>query len=141
MKPGKKTKPHKLKVLEGVNNKDRLNYDEPIPCDKDLRRPTWVNGYAREVWERLEPELVEMKVLTFVDRDIFGAYCVAVKDFRDAEKDGDVRLTLQVGREMRILASELGMSPSGRAGLRVPKSPKGGKKDTKTKLFGDRSGA
>ena len=135
MKPGTKTKSTKLKILEGVTNKDRLNNDEPIPCDKDLRIPTWVSGYARKQWERLSLELQRMGVLTFVDRDIFGAYCVMVEAFRDAKKLGDVRLMLQIEREMRILASELGLSPSGRAGMRVPKGDSGKGNNGKTKLF------
>ena len=136
MKSGPKTTSNKLKVLQGVNNKQRLNEDEPIVCDKDLRRPSWVEGYAREVWDRLSPELVRIGVLKFVDRDIFGSYCVVVKDIRDAEKAGDVGLKLRLFQQLRLLGNEFGCSPAGRANIHVPKGDGGKGNNKKTKLFG-----
>ena len=117
--PGPKAKPNKLKVINGVENKDRLNFDEP---QVDMSMPTcpeWVKGYAIAVWKRLAPKLHTSGILTNIDRDTFAMYCTLVSAFRDAVRGGDVNRQIKMTQQVRIMAAEFGLTPSSRSGLHV----------------------
>ena len=127
MKPGTKSKPTKLKVVSGVSDQQRLNHTEP-EVDQTLPiMPEWVTGYAAEIWARLADKLHDAGVLTFVDRDVLAMYCQLMSAFRDAVTDADVNKQVKLSQQVRILAAELGMTPSSRSSLHVNK-PKGNNK-------------
>ena len=131
-KPGPKTKSNNLKVINGVENKARLNPDEPQVDTTMPTCPEWVKGYAIAVWKRLAPKLHKSGILTNIDRDTFAMYCTLVSAFRDAVRDGDVNRQIKMTQQVRIMAAEFGLTPSSRSGLHV--SPgKGKSKDDKKK--------
>lgn len=73
---GPKPKPTNLRVLHG-DKKSRINKNEPIPSDAEVRIPGHLSDGATAVWDRLAPELVERGVLTTWDVDEFAAFCDA----------------------------------------------------------------
>ena len=119
MKPGPKKTPYELAVVQGVKNKQRLNPDEPKPNPKMPQCPSWLVGsYAHSVWKREAEELHRIGLLTFVDRDLFAAYCIAVMDVKDAYQANDFNKKQKATQRMRMCASEMGKTPTSRASIR-----------------------
>lgn len=136
-KRGPPPKPSKLKKLEGTYRKDRdaggasLQPPPGVPL-----RPKWLDKEARAEWDRVVPQLVELKVLTGLDGGALERYCVAhsnwVKAQRDVQKHGPVvktpfgpqknpaiKLAQEERAAARLLAGELGLSPSARSRVKV----------------------
>jgi len=135
MKPGTKQKPHNLNIINGNPGKRNINIDTPEPRGDKPSCPSWVQGYARDIWKRLIDDLYRMKVVTYDDRDIFAVYCTLMSAYRDAVVAKDTKEMRLVASQVRICAAELGLTPSARGGLQVPKDDS--KKDSKRKkLFG-----
>lgn len=132
MKTGPKTKPTKLKKLEGNPGKrplpvNELQVDPGIPA-----RPTFLKGAAKKEWDRVAPELFRLGVLTKIDRAALAAYCQAYGRWEEAErkvkKDGYLFETsngnliqnpmLSVANKalelMHKFLTEFGMTPSSR---------------------------
>jgi P27 family predicted phage terminase small subunit len=85
---GPSPKPTALRVLQGNPGKLRLNPNEPKPAHApiDLKPPAWLTPAAREVWDRLAPDLRGVGLLTVVDVDVFAAYCATYERWRQAEE-------------------------------------------------------
>ena len=130
-KPGPKKKPHKLKVLNGVENKARLNPNEPVVDKKMPIAPEWLKGYGMAIWARLVPKLHESGILTFVDRDLFAAYCQLMGEFRESVRADNVGRQVKLVQQLRIMAAEFGLTPSSRAGLHVPGGARKSKENSK----------
>lgn len=90
------TETHALKVLAGTARKHRLNEHEPQP---DLARPDppdHITGAARLEWDRVIEEMVQLGIMSNLDRAPLAAYCQAYGRWvaaetalaRMAEKDG-----------------------------------------------------
>lgn len=140
---GRKPKPTAQKRAAGNPGKRRLNEAEP-----DFEAlvvapvaPDWMSDYAREMWDRLSPELVESKVLTRTDLHVLEGFCSAYGRWREAEEDvtrNGIILKSSFGpkknpactvaneamRQMTSYGSSLGLDPASRARLVVPKAPK-----------------
>lgn len=74
---GRKPKPTHLKVLSGTARKHRLNKREPHP---ELARPDppgHISGAARCEWERVIDEMVQLGIMSNLDRAPLAAYCQA----------------------------------------------------------------
>ena len=84
---GRKSKPTHLKLLEGVANKKRINFDEPKFAPKAPSCPQWLSSEARREWKRLAPQLEKVGILTEVDMVIFAGYCSAVGKLAWAERE------------------------------------------------------
>jgi len=138
MKPGIKQKPHNLNIINGNPGKRNINNDTPEPRGDKPSCPSWVQGYARDIWKRLIDDLYRMKVVTYDDRDIFAVYCTLMSAYRDAVVGKDTKEMRLVASQVRICAAELGLTPSARAGLRSPRSDDGDNEEGKKKkrLFG-----
>ncbi|AUS34613.1 phage terminase small subunit P27 family [Rhodococcus qingshengii] len=140
-KRGPKSRPNHLKIAEGVRE-DRVNRDEPIPAETPevrsgiLEPPIDLSENAREVWDRLVPDLVAQKVMTAWDIDQFAMFCVSVATYWDAlDAMGSSMVTegasgspikspyWQIMRDAEAAASRIGarfgLSPSDRASLKV----------------------
>ena len=130
-KPGPKSKSNNLKVINGVENKARLNPDEPQVDTTMPTCPEWVEGYAIAVWKRLAPKLHKSGILANIDRDTFAMYCTLVSAFRDAVRDHDVNRQIKMTQQVRIMAAEFGLTPSSRSGLRVASAGDAGKGEKK----------
>ncbi|MET9396293.1 phage terminase small subunit P27 family [Kitasatospora sp. NPDC002965] len=131
---GPAQKPTALRILHG-DRKDRINTGEPAPSQQDIAAPEWLTDEAREVWNRLAPDLEQQGVLTAWDADTFAILCDALVQYRHASRlvaaggvlikgrrDAAVKNpALQVVRDtaqtVRAYAQEFGLTPSARSGL------------------------
>ncbi len=130
---GRPRKPNHLKILAG-EREDRINRNEPIPGEADIS-PS-LSPEAREVWDRLAPDLIDKKLLTAWDVDLFTAFCDAVAQYRQCRslmgKDyvvpGSMRnmvvspyfKAMRECTEVMIkIGGRFGLTPADRAGLDV----------------------
>ncbi len=139
-KRGPKPAPTVLKEMKG-ERPSRMSKNEPRPKPslKVPKAPEWVSFGARQVWNRLAPELHEKGVLTSWDLDAFAAYCEAVIHHRDACKQVDeegivvqgdrgmvknpaLQLVRDNAQLLRGFAQEFGLTPSARSGIELPTS-------------------
>lgn len=112
------------------------------------RRPQWLTGEGRAVWDRLVKRLEQMGVLDSVDREALARYCTLWVRWREAEKElksGEaviesttkegnpylqqspwVGIANKLAVELRRLEQEFGMTPAARARVEVkPQKPAG----------------
>jgi P27 family predicted phage terminase small subunit len=138
-KRGPAPKPTNLRLLHG-ERPHRINQHEPQPSDAPVEVPGWLSDPAREVWERLAPDLERRGLLTAWDADAFVVLCNAVAHHRQAaelvarsgvlikgRKDAVVKSpAMQVVRDtaqtIRAYAQEFGLTPSARSQLIVPEA-------------------
>lgn len=85
---GTPRKPKALALVEGYRS-DRINDNEPVPGDGEVRAPAGLSPEAMAVWDRLAPDLIAKKVLTPWDADSFGTFCDAVARHRRAAAELD----------------------------------------------------
>ena len=143
---GPAPQPTVLKINHGNPGKRPLNDREPKPPRRRPRRPQWLQGEGRKVWEELVPLLDGMGVLTVVDRLSLARYCKLTADWvklsKVIDEHGDVypvrdkqdktvgfRMLPQVkvreslSAELRQLDREFGLTPSARSRLIVEAEP------------------
>lgn len=129
--------PMALRVAKG--EKPYRIHDVPQPRSARPVMPSDMSEEAKVVWRRVMREFGAAGVITVADTDTFRAYCEAVAGYVDAttrlaatglivrgQKGEIVRNPLvQIQRDyrdgMRLLARELGLTPSARTGLRTEK--------------------
>jgi P27 family predicted phage terminase small subunit len=138
---GPPAKPKALKKLEGTYRKDRdaggASFEPPPGVPEP---PRWLDKEARAEWARVVPQLAELGVLTGLDGGALERYVVAhsnwVKAQADVQRYGTV-LKSQFGPQKnpavkiaqderaaaRLLAAELGLSPSARTRVKAPEKP------------------
>lgn len=124
---GRPPKPSHLKVLHG-DRKDRVNTSEPQPAS-DVEPSFELSEGAREMWERLAPDMQEKGVLTKWDADAFAELCEATMRLREKRRAADEPAQrggpnpmrdYQTAFEMFLkLAGRFGMTPSDRSKLEV----------------------
>jgi P27 family predicted phage terminase small subunit len=141
--PGPRPTPTYLKLLRGNPGKRKLNKNEPRPAIPPAPPPCpeFLDGYAREEWERVSGELFNLRLLTTVDTAVFAVYCNAYSRWRTATerlaamaardelthglliktKAGDavanplVYIVGHAARDMVRYAGEFGMTPAARS--------------------------
>jgi P27 family predicted phage terminase small subunit len=91
---GRPSAPTHLKVLRG-DRESRINRKAPTPTAETVRPPIALSSGAREVWDRLAPDLVEKKVLTAWDADLFVVFCEATARFYECSKHLDAELVAE----------------------------------------------
>jgi len=133
---GRKPKPAALRILQGNPGKRAIRDAVQLPVDV-IAAPDFLGDYARAEWERLEPVLRGVGIVTVADAMALAAYCGAYGDMRDAEKalselprgericvegvDGRTmrqplaRARDESRRDMIRFAGELGITPSARS--------------------------
>jgi P27 family predicted phage terminase small subunit len=128
---GRKRKPTALRLLDGKHS-ERTNHDEPIPDERELIAPDWLDTAARSKWD----ELVGIcHWFTAADADMLAVYCDAWSHYLAAQRiatapvlkteDGRIiknpALTAlkEAWAQLRSSGSELGLSPASRASLKV----------------------
>ena len=86
--PGPKPIPTTLKVLRGNPGHEKLNKNEPKPAllPQVPEPPPFLEGYAREEWNRLITELHRLQLVTMADINPLAAYCMAYHRWRTAEE-------------------------------------------------------
>jgi phage terminase small subunit len=128
---GSLRKPTALKLLEGTARPDRLNPNEPEFDLASGSPPSWLPKKAKEVWQERAVVLLERKVLTEADVELFAKYCIIAAKTRlmaKATKTDKVRQFLQLAQQERLLAIEFGLTPASRGRVsgdnsKPPKNP------------------
>ena len=141
-RPGPAPTPTHLKVVRG-ERKDRINTKEPKPVGNKPKCPAWLSKEAKQVWKRTAAQLDAMSLLYAADQDILLSYAVAVVTYKQAtqlvdqqgvliegRRDGQVtNPAVRVQRDqatlIRMLASELGLTPSSRSRLKAEEAEDG----------------
>lgn len=137
-KRGPKPKPPELARIEGNPGKRPINEDAPQPTGRPLP-PDYLEDYAVEVWHRVTGSMPE-KIYTAADQDLLAAYCIAAALHREAAielktegivipGDGEgrsyvnpcVKVLNEAAQKMAVIGSRLGLDPTARATLKVPK--------------------
>lgn len=137
---GPAPKPTAWRRQEGNRGKRAWNHDEPIPPEGVPDCPTHLNDAGREEWYRLVDALVDMRVVTMVDRAVLAAYCQAYGRWVEAEeklKETPVLIRTPSGyvqqspwltisnRQMELMGrymAELGLTPAARSRIAVANS-------------------
>jgi len=135
-KPGPAPTPTHLRVIRG-ERKDRINKSEPKPKTSKPKCPSWMSDEAKAVWRRTSKQLDAMGLLFEADQDILAAYVNAVVNYQKASELVDRSGVLIKGRRdgvvtnpavrvqrdsatlIRMLAGELGLTPSARTRLKA----------------------
>jgi phage terminase small subunit len=78
--------PH-LRLLKGKPSERRVRVPpEPARGDECPPPPEHLNGYAKETWFQVAPELFRLGLLTVLDVGPLSAYCSAAAQLRQAEE-------------------------------------------------------
>ena len=129
---GGKPTPTPLKLLRGNPGRRPLNQNEPQPAVRLPTPPAHLSKEARKEWRRSGAFLLEIGLISDLDRSAFAAYCTAYGRWVEAEealKTYGLMLKSPNGfpiqspylavanramEQMRSLLSEFGMSPASR---------------------------
>lgn len=132
---GHNAKPSAIKALTGNPGRRPLNPNEPKPTPGEPAMPTDLDRTGRAVWKRTAPILAGMGVLTEADADLLMLSCHAYAQWRQASAAlrqiapadptyRKVAFTVEKSRDqMRLLAGELGLSPTSRSRLNIAPQP------------------
>jgi len=138
-KPGRKSKPTNLKVLQGNPGKRKISENEPKPREvKEIPDPpSRMDYYAKKTWEALAPELAKLGLLTEVDLTTFATYCedyavliraqdklqenglTYISPKGEVKKRPEVNIVRDLSKELRMHAEILGLAPAARAGMEI----------------------
>lgn len=148
---GRPPKAKALKVIQGTWRADRDAHRPWIPA-KAPRQPPGMSPLARGCWQRLAPKLVELGLLTELDRESFTALCESWALYRRMEalitelgetyetKTGFIRPRPEIGIRDRALSqlqrscAAFGLEPVSRSRLNLrPAEDRGSDEDF---LFG-----
>ena len=138
MKPGRKTKPTNLKIMEGNRGHRPLPENEPKPLPIWPKAPAWLRSGAKKEWKRIVPELYKLGLLTLLDVSALEAYCQTYSKWKDAEKKADLELIKTAKgakivnpyiyvasmyfKQMNRMLVEFGLTPAARTGIKVDNS-------------------
>lgn len=129
VKPG----PNKLKILHGVADKKRINFEEPDVPAGAPDMPLGMGEVAIGEWQRVVKILADSGTITTLDRSALMGYCDAFAAYQANKKlSGEaewytnkktgakcvapwVKLRDEADQRMRMWAGELGMTPSSRS--------------------------
>jgi P27 family predicted phage terminase small subunit len=139
-KRGPIPKSNEQEMLEGNPSKRPLRGETPKPEHGIPICPSWLSPMAKQEWRRVVPELAKLGLLTKLDRNILAGYCNAYALWRQTQELLTVQGTVYVnakgqlqprpevivaknaGEEMQTFAAELGLTPSSRARMNLPKA-------------------
>lgn len=149
---GPARKPTALKLLAGNPGCRKLNDREPAPEIGAPSCPSWLDKEAKAEWKRATAQLLAMKVLTFADRAILAAYCLAWSELKAATQtlaaEGRyfttekgyvgqhpaVAVAKSAREQVRKLGAELGFSPASRTRIHVNRGKEAEENDPKEAL-------
>lgn len=133
---GRKPKPVAIKKAAGNPGRRKLNEDQPqFPAITNIAAPEWIEGHAREMWERVAPDLCRQGVLSMGDLHNLEAFCDAYGRWREARQilkeegmtvasmDGSpkkspyVTIVNECLRNMATFGAMLGLDPGSRQRL------------------------
>ena len=128
MARGRKPIDAELNSLRG-NPGNRRGTDAAPVAGRGARCPSWLDDTAREEWKRVAPHLRRAGKLGPLDVPIVAAYCKCFSRWKQIEEQIDAEGLVngegkrhpllgaldQIIRQLRALASELGITPRTRA--------------------------
>ena len=138
---GPPRKPTAWRRMEGNRGKRAWNHAEPVPPEGVPDCPPHLGEEARAEWYRLVDTLVEMGVVSVIDRAVLAAYCQAWGRWVEAEEklreapllirtpSGYVQQSpwLSVAnRQMELMGrymAEIGLTPAARSRIVVQGTP------------------
>jgi P27 family predicted phage terminase small subunit len=130
---GRRPKPTHLKLLQGNPGKRAINAHEPKPPVELPTPPNHLSDAAKAEWTHMGQQLLQLGLLTSIDRSGFAAYCVVYSRWAEAEealkKTGAVvrspsgkpmispfyLVATQSLSQMKAFLTEFGMTPSSRS--------------------------
>lgn len=104
---GPPKKPTNLKLLQGTFRKDRAVTNEPKPESEIPSVPTHLSDEAKVEWGRISEKLLNLGLLTSIDRAALAAYCQCYSDWIEASrfcattKDGQDRKVIKTGEKIK----------------------------------------
>ena len=148
MKPGTKKTPTNLKLITGNPGKRPLNKSEAVVEFTLPKTPSELDARANKIWKERGARLVKLKLMSEIDDGIFMGYCQlmswCLQLMRDVKKEGlfiqeeqfwkDGEVIIKTVKnpkllearlmfdKIRLMSAELGMSPSARSGIVIPKT-------------------
>jgi len=140
-KQGRKPLPTQLKVVRGTDRKDRMNKDEPRPKVTLPSPPAHLTAEAKREWWRMGRRLVQLGLMTEIDKAALAIYCQTWARWEEAEaklREADLltpgpqfhkyrkALAKEAADAMRDLMKylvEFGMTPSSRSRVASAKPP------------------
>lgn len=139
---GRKPKPTHLKILAGNPGHRPLNENEPQPDVMVPPPPDFMEGEARNEWERITPQLEKLGLISILSRGPLVAYCMSWARYAEAEKKlADLGLLTKshtghvntspylwiANKEQKIfngIAAEFGFTPSSQTRIIAPPKKK-----------------
>jgi phage terminase small subunit len=116
----------KASVLKLIQGSGRLRRTKEPTATGKVRKPSWLDGTAGQIWKEYAPQLEEIGLLTSVDVEVFSAFCCLAARMRE---NPDNMKAADFGH-LRLLGATFGMSPAERS--RITVQPQ----DEKTSLRG-----
>ena len=135
---GPQPTPTKILEMHGSWRAGRRGEEIKAPKERP-RRPRSLRRAATAIWNRLLPQLEQMKIVSSVDKQALGRYCQAVAKYWEAEKilecsgstystydkqgntivndRPEVARSAKLSEECRKLENLFGLNPSARAAL------------------------
>lgn len=136
---GRKAKPVARKKAAGNPGRRTLNNNQPAFTElKNVDAPEWIDGHAREMWERVSTELCAQGVLSIADLHNLEVFCDAYGRWRDARekvklqgmvvegamggplKNPHITVINEALKQMATFGALLGLDPSSRQRLTGP---------------------
>jgi len=134
MTMGRPPIPPEIKALRSGKLPPRLTFG-----DGPVQKPSWLDEYGSQEWDRIVPELEKLKLICFVDVAVLAAYCYCHSEWRHSmdiiEEDGRL-VPGSLGQKkthpaashakdmLKLLstyATHLGFSPQSRMKIQFPK--------------------
>jgi len=144
MRPGPPKKPTALKLIAGNPGGKKLPKGEATPPASMPTMPGHLGAEARAEWQRLAPMLVQLGLLSTLDRTAFAAYCQAWAHHVEAEEmlassgttmttsNGQIivspwmRVSRQAVETLARLLGEFGLTPAARTRINTTPPHMGG---------------
>ena len=86
MQTGAKPKPTSLKLLEGIENKDRVNLNEPKPPEPSLECPDWLTDEAKMIWNKYALVLKNLGIFKQTDEIALITLCQEAGRYVELQK-------------------------------------------------------
>lgn len=146
MRKGRPPHPLGIRLLRGNPGKRPIREDLPRPRAQAPRRPAHLTGYARRWWEQTVPALVQLGIVSAIDRTALELAASTYQEWREltdaiADAGGpvyssrtlagevvyrsrpEVVMRARAGRELVALLQDFGCTPAGR--MKIGSRPQG----------------
>lgn len=116
---GPRPMPTALKILAGGKGRNPTNHDEPV-IEGAVNKPRHLKDRAAEIWDQFAVPLVTAGVLKSVDIYLMAVWCELAAHM---EEVGAPSMNARMLGQFRQISGELGLTPSARTRLHVPRPP------------------